>query len=955
MKLLSIILGTFLIFASDSFAEAQSCSGQFQSGQVCNNPTTGTLAPQATFNPVFGNGSNQGSVTLSPGSGSSAPSPLQNGELWTNAVGVFARINGTTVGPFAGATSGSFAATEPITVSFPSNVVTFGFDYSFAGTFLALQSFQANISVGTTGLGNIGQPGTGISVGSSLYPTIVAPLVTTVTATGSSSPNITISAGLAAQTTNGQLISGPVVPGTCCYFVLSGGGTTNIVMSGNASGSGALGATFGLSRYSATSSEIVNTFGVETLLVGAAAVGTGNWTGSWDTPSPFTSFYSAQFVSPNGTHAASFASRQSDNAALSFPSPQTINVLTVIDAVVSAGGWGMYMEGNVIVSGAPGFLQVESDIFSLISNAEALASSNPYTYNANGHTTIYRAGAGAGRTFNGVTSNNISTAFEVIFNLSAFEVGYLCGNTSLDTTGGRVGQCVSMADGQGVTWYTGTGQGAGSGTIATQIYQLLNSTNPILHISSPSNGFVQFDVGGVGQVAFENTVMFPLSNNTFSLGLSNLAFSAVYTKGVEILGSSTGFTTLASLNAGASNFSINLPAASGTVALTSGVVSSVTNVDGTLTISPNVGAVVASCTVATTTQIGCAKFGTGLTITAGNVTPTFGTASGQVAQGGVISAGGPTGSATVAAIITWNAAGQLTAVTSATITPAVGSITGLGSGVATALGVNVGSVGAFVVNGGALGTPSSGTITNLTGTASININGTVGATTPANGTFTNLVSNTSFIITGGSLPTLGQTGISLAYDGVNNFGLIDAATFGSAGQPIVVGSISSQGISVGSKINPGAGSLNLNNNLFMPNLTTTSTAQTATVCWTSGGSPAGKLTGDTTLGCLSSREDWKKYITPLDDELQTEGIDAVGLLMSLQPISYEWINPIDEAQQGKQIGFGAKQVYGVDKRLGGLGSDGIPRAWRQDATLALAVDVLKKLVTEFDEYKRQHP
>ena len=37
----------------------------------------------------------------------------------------------------------------------------------------------------------------------------------------------------------------------------------------------------------------------------------------------------------------------------------------------------------------------------------------------------------------------------------------------------------------------------------------------------------------------------------------------------------------------------------------------------------------------------------------------------------------------------------------------------------------------YVAPGGALGTPSSGVATNLTGTASININGTVGATTPA--------------------------------------------------------------------------------------------------------------------------------------------------------------------------------------------------------------------------------
>lgn len=72
-----------------------------------------------------------------------------------------------------------------------------------------------------------------------------------------------------------------------------------------------------------------------------------------------------------------------------------------------------------------------------------------------------------------------------------------------------------------------------------------------------------------------------------------------------------------------------------------------------------------------------------------------------------------------------------------------------GTGVVTALGVNTGSAGAFVVNGGALGTPSSGTVTNLTGTASININGTVGATTPNTGNFTS-VTSTSEVVTGAS-------------------------------------------------------------------------------------------------------------------------------------------------------------------------------------------------------------
>ncbi len=50
--------------------------------------------------------------------------------------------------------------------------------------------------------------------------------------------------------------------------------------------------------------------------------------------------------------------------------------------------------------------------------------------------------------------------------------------------------------------------------------------------------------------------------------------------------------------------------------------------------------------------------------------------------------------------------------------------------------VAFGSGGTVLYNGGALGTPSSGTVTNLTGTASININGTVGATTPTTGKFT---------------------------------------------------------------------------------------------------------------------------------------------------------------------------------------------------------------------------
>jgi len=73
---------------------------------------------------------------------------------------------------------------------------------------------------------------------------------------------------------------------------------------------------------------------------------------------------------------------------------------------------------------------------------------------------------------------------------------------------------------------------------------------------------------------------------------------------------------------------------------------------------------------------------------------------------------GGTPSSLVGTNITGTAAGLTAGVASAV---AVGGITGLGTGVGTALAVNVGSAGAPVVNGGALGTPSSGNLANCTG------------------------------------------------------------------------------------------------------------------------------------------------------------------------------------------------------------------------------------------------
>jgi len=123
--------------------------------------------------------------------------------------------------------------------------------------------------------------------------------------------------------------------------------------------------------------------------------------------------------------------------------------------------------------------------------------------------------------------------------------------------------------------------------------------------------------------------------------------------------------------------------------------------------------------------------GTGLTLTGTvfSITP-VGTASTY-------------GSATQTPVFTTNASGQVTAVTNTTITPAVGSITGLGTGVATALAVNTGAAGAFVVNGGPLGTPTSGDFSSGTFTWPTFNQNTTGTAAKA----TNLVGGTA-----GSLP-----------------------------------------------------------------------------------------------------------------------------------------------------------------------------------------------------------
>ena len=64
---------------------------------------------------------------LPPGT---APTSPNNGDLWSTSSGFYGQVNGVTVGPFVGAGSGTFAATAPLAVSFPSSVVTYALNFN---------------------------------------------------------------------------------------------------------------------------------------------------------------------------------------------------------------------------------------------------------------------------------------------------------------------------------------------------------------------------------------------------------------------------------------------------------------------------------------------------------------------------------------------------------------------------------------------------------------------------------------------------------------------------------------------------------------------------------------------------------------------------------------------------------------------------------------------------------
>ncbi|NBS69597.1 hypothetical protein EBT31_11895, partial [bacterium] len=231
----------------------------------------------------------------------------------------------------------------------------------------------------------------------------------------------------------------------------------------------------------------------------------------------------------------------------------------------------------------------------------------------------------------------------------------------------------------GLTSSSSVAIGTGTKTFTTN----LNSTNTAFTVGSrvrvaypPDPTY--FMEGNI--TAFSGTTLTIYSDVYGGSGtLANWSFTSVGSAGVtSISGGTTGLTP--------STATTGAVTLAGTVATTNG---------GTgLTSFTSGGAVYATSTSALTTgTLPVASGGTGLASgTSGGVL--YYSATGTLASSSALAAN---------ALVVGGGAG----IAPSTITT--------GTGVVTALGVNTGSAGAFVVNGGALGTPSSGTLTNATG------------------------------------------------------------------------------------------------------------------------------------------------------------------------------------------------------------------------------------------------
>lgn len=252
-----------------------------------------------------------------------------------------------------------------------------------------------------------------------------------------------------------------------------------------------------------------------------------------------------------------------------------------------------------------------------------------------------------------------------------------------------------------------------SGSNSTEAVKIVMGGSGIALLSSNSGGGLGADIESTGQALSVHAAYTGVGTPNiakFSTGLSETDKLTVGFDGGLTWGSTGAQTTATNLPSFAS-------ATKGVVPASGGGTTNFLRADGTFaaptTVSGNAGTATALATGRTISITGDLAYTSPTFDGTGNVT-----AAGTLAT--VNSNVGTFGSATEVARVTVNAKGLVTAASSSTITPAVGSITGLGTGVATALATpssaNVAAAVTDEMGTGSLAFGTSGVEAAYTGT-----------------------------------------------------------------------------------------------------------------------------------------------------------------------------------------------------------------------------------------------
>jgi hypothetical protein len=421
---------------------------------------------------------------------------------------------------------------------------------------------------------------------------------------------------------------------------------------------------------------------------------------------------------------------------------------------------------------------------------------------------------------------------------------------------------------------------------------------------------------------------------------------------IQFVDGSSGVTTLAAGNSGASNFTATLPAATANLAYQSGAFTSgdVLQASGTVGAISDTGIATSNLPTLSggNTFTGANTFALGAITTnvkAVNITATFnavGTTFDAPLFENITNTASAAGSLLadlqVGGITKFSVAAAPSASNPTVLINETGAApTTLGISTATALQITGGSstliVDAIAANAGVV---------------QYRINGS--AASP-----TNVIANQVMAVNiyGGYDGSAIGTGAAIQTKSINAWTTSDHSAFlsilltasGSTTNTEQMRFQGSGGLSVGNAnvaTDGGAGVI-VATNLQLTTVAQSAAAQSGTLCYNTSGA----ITYDASLGCLSSLEELKDIHGPI-----------TGALAEVEKMKPFWFSPINRpkgSDLAEQPGFGAHQIEGVDRRLVGYDEKGNLRGVRYMEMTAVLAAALTELKEEFYNYKTSHP